>query len=198
MRQSSLVATVNLGEKVHATSSAGNVCVVCTTGRDTLVYDVRKLEKEYKKIESPLKYQNRCVVLFDETCYAIGSIEGRVAIQHIEDSFPNKNFAFKCHRTEKDVYPVNSICVNPKYGTFSTAGSDGTFGFWDKESKQRLRSFRRCNAPISCSAFNGTGSLFAYAVSYDWSTGIDGVNAQTLANNIILRTISDDEVKKRS
>jgi hypothetical protein len=34
----------------------------------------------------------------DKTGYLIGSIEGRVAVQHVEEANSSKNFTFKCHR----------------------------------------------------------------------------------------------------
>lgn len=47
------------------------------------------------------------------------------------------NFSFKCHResppgqsSATNVYSVNAISFHPTFGTFSTAGSDGTFHFW--------------------------------------------------------------------
>lgn len=55
------------------------------------------------------------------------------------------------------------------YGTFSTAGSDGTVSFWDKDSKQRLKPFSNVNGTIPCTTFNRNGTIFAYAISYDWS-----------------------------
>ena len=48
-------------------------------------------------------------------------------------------------------------------------GSDGTFNFWDKDSKQRLKPFTRLTQPIPCCCFNMDGKIFAYASSYDWS-----------------------------
>lgn len=52
----------------------------------------------------------------------------------------------QCHRKDdpapsksSSVYAVNDIKFHP-YGTFATAGSDGTINFWDKESKTRLKS----------------------------------------------------------
>mmetsp|Transcript_58213 Transcript_58213/g.161301 ORF Transcript_58213/g.161301 Transcript_58213/m.161301 type:complete len:349 (+) Transcript_58213:97-1143(+) len=86
---------------------------------------------------SPLKHQTRCIATFpDQTGYAIGSIEGRVAIQHVDASKKDKNFAFKCHRQSgqqlvqgkqtSEVYAVNAIAFHP-LGTFATAGSDGVF-----------------------------------------------------------------------
>lgn len=81
-----------------------------------------------------------------------------------------KCFSFKCHRDEtKNVYSVNDISFHPTYGTFSTAGADGTISFWDKDSKQRLKTLPKSNGTIACTAYNRTGNIFAYAVSYDWT-----------------------------
>jgi len=64
---------------------------------------------------------------------------------------------------------VNAISFHPLHGTFSTAGSDGTFNFWDKDSKQRLKGFSNIGSPISATTFNRNGTFFAYAAAYDWS-----------------------------
>lgn len=51
-------------------------------------------------------------------------------------SIYSANFSFKCHRETPagspnvNVFSVNAISFHPTYGTFSTAGSDGTFHFW--------------------------------------------------------------------
>lgn len=48
----------------------------------------------------------------------------------------SKCFSFKCHRDEtKNVYSVNHISFHPMYGTFSTAGADGT---GKKKKNQKL------------------------------------------------------------
>lgn len=52
------------------------------------------------------------------------------------------DFAFKCHRDGSDIYPVSSIAFHP-FGTFATTGSDGTFCFWDKDARQKLKAFTK-------------------------------------------------------
>ena len=52
-------------------------------------------------------------------------------------------------------------------------------------------------APISCSGFNRDGTIFAYAVSYDWSKGYSEYNPQTMKNAILLHSIKEDEVKPK-
>ncbi|XVE93091.1 hypothetical protein REPUB_Repub01dG0160200 [Reevesia pubescens] len=81
--------------------------------------------------------------------------------------------------------------------TFATAGSDGAFNFWDKDSKQRLKAMSRCGQPIPCSTFNNDGSLYAYSVCYDWSKGAENHNPATAKTYIFLHLPQDSEVKSK-
>ena len=64
------------------------------------------------------------------------------------------------HGTQAAVYSVNSIAFH-KYGTFATAGSDGNFHFWDKDSRQRLKAFDLSQGvPIPVCKFSLDGGLF--------------------------------------
>lgn len=67
--------------------------------------------------------------------------------RYIEEKDAGSNFSFKCHRQDQNgakdqqlVFAVNAITFHQGYGTFSTAGADGTINFWDKDSKTRLKS----------------------------------------------------------
>lgn len=64
---------------------------------------------------------------------------------------------------------VNSIAFHPEHGTLATAGSDGKFSFWDKDSRTKLKTSEQMEQPITCCNFDAKGQIFAYAVSYDWS-----------------------------
>ena len=140
------IATVNVNERVYAMDVIGDIAVVACADRNIHIFDVRNISAPLKTHQSPLRHQIRTVALFpDQQGYAIGSIEGRVHIQHLNDGDGGRDFAFKCHRdpTTQDIYAVNAISFNKKHGTFVTAGSDGTFNFWDKDAKQRLKGFPR-------------------------------------------------------
>jgi len=197
-RQSAPAFSLNLPERVYCADCKPPLCVVATAERHIVVFDLRKPQVEFKRFSSPLKYQSRVISAFvDKTGFALGSIEGRVAIHHVEDKDSSKNFAFKCHRDNNDIYAVNVIAFHPGFGTFATAGSDGTYHFWDKDSKQRLKAFNRCNNAISAGAFNFDGSIFAYAVSYDWSKGSEFYNPATQQNHILLHPTTEAEIKPR-
>jgi mRNA export factor len=198
LRQSTPAAVVQMPERVYCMDVLFPLAVVATAERKVLIYNLNNPKVEYKKLDSPLKYQSRSLACFpDKKGFALGSIEGRVAIHHVENADASKNFAFKCHRDGNNVYAVNSISFHPGFGTFSTAGSDGTFHFWDKSSKQRLQKFEKMPQPIPCSSFNMDGSLFAYACSYDWSKGTDNYNPSTAKNNILIHPCKPTEVRPR-
>jgi mRNA export factor len=189
--------TQPLPERLYTMDIKFPLCVVGTAERNVIIYDLRNFRTEWKRIPSPLKFQTRSIACFpDKSGFAIGSIEGRVGIHYINDADSSKNFAFKCHREGNDVYAVNAICFHPVHGTFATAGSDGTFHFWDKDSKQRLKQFSKQSQPISAATFNFDGSLFVYAASYDWTKGHEGYNP-TQSSSIFVHAVNDAEIKKK-
>ncbi|MCO5578115.1 hypothetical protein L7F22_031953 [Adiantum nelumboides] len=144
LRQSNPVHTQMLPDKCYAISVRHPLMVVATAERHVVIFNLASPQ-------SPLKYQTRCVATFpDRQGYLIGSIEGRVAVQHIEEAQQSKNFTFKCHRDNNDIYAVNAINFHPVHSTFATAGSDGAYNFWDKENKQRLKwvSFDPAGRPL--------------------------------------------------
>ncbi|CAO3667879.1 unnamed protein product [Rhizopus microsporus] len=165
------VGTVQLPERLYSMDTKNGLLVAATADRHVLVFNLSNPTTIYKKTISPLKWQSRAVSCFiDGKGYAIGSIEGRLGIQYIDEAESAKNFSFKCHRDEtKNVYSVNSIAFHPVSGTFATTGADGTVTFWDKDSKQRLSSLPRQNNTIACGAYNRNGTIFAYGISYDWT-----------------------------
>ncbi|KAG7666075.1 GLE2 [[Candida] subhashii] len=215
MRSPQPMTTVQLPERVYAMDASQKLLVVGCADRHISVIDLNNPQQIFKNYQSPLKWQTRTICCYPQANgFAIGSIEGRCAIQYITENEQKKfGFSFKCHRkggttsastvvrssanSESQAYPVNSIAFHPIYGTFSTAGSDGTFCFWDKDAKQRLKSFPVLPGSISATAFNKNGSIFAYAVSYDWSLGHMG-NKPDYPNVIKLHASKDEEIKQKN
>lgn len=111
MRQANPAASIQLNERVYAMDVKGSVLAVATAtvpenvvDRGTtrserknkiFVYDLASPNQPFRTIDSPLKYQHRCLQIFpDKTGFAVGSVEGRVAISHIHEKDLGKNFAF--------------------------------------------------------------------------------------------------------
>jgi len=207
LRSPTPVSTVQLPERCYSMDVQYPLMVVGTAERHIQIFNLTNPTSAYKTIPSPLKWQTRVVSCFtssQNSGFAIGSIEGRVAIQYVDEKDSSNNFSFKCHRRDqtpnaKDqslVYAVNDISFHPVHGTFSTCGSDGTIHFWDKDARTRLKTFEAAPGPISATAFNRNGTIFAYAVSYDWSKGHTGMTPGH-PNKLMLHACKDDEVKKR-
>ncbi|KAH8795712.1 putative poly(A)+ RNA export protein [Hyaloscypha bicolor E] len=202
LRQSQPAATVQCQERVYTLDVKKNLLVIGTADRYINVINLSEPAKFYKTIQSPLKWQTRVVSCFpDASGFAVGSIEGRCAIQYVEEKDAASNFSFKCHRDPPqnnmtNVYSVNAISFHPQHGTFSTAGSDGTFHFWDGVAKHRLKGYPTTGGTISATAFDRSGQIFAYAVSYDWSKGY-ATNTPQYPNKVMMHPVGAEECKPR-
>lgn len=86
LRQSQAAATVTCQERVYTMDVKGALLVVGTADRYINVINLNEPTKFYKTIQSPLKWQTRVVSCFTEgNGFAVGSIEGRCAIQYVEE-----------------------------------------------------------------------------------------------------------------
>ena len=201
----------DIGERIYAFDIVYPRCVIGTApdpaGRHQIhVYDLTSMKK-VEQIVSPLTHQMRTIAIFpDGLGFAVGSVEGRVGIQYFQEK--SKNFAFRCHRetppqrnSECLVYPVNSITFNRKWSTFATAGGDGIFSFWDKDTKQKLKEFGKCGQTISAGAFQQTHDahtmpLYVYAISYDYHKGPEYLK-EGERHTLWLHMTQDDEIKPK-
>jgi len=60
--------------------------VAGTADRHVVIYNLNNPSTPFKQLTSPLKWQTRTIACFPGgNGYGIGSIEGRVAIQYVED-----------------------------------------------------------------------------------------------------------------
>ncbi|TID17692.1 hypothetical protein CANINC_003961 [Pichia inconspicua] len=204
MRQQQPICTLNMPERVYAMDSSQKLLVVGTAERHILIINLDSPDKIFKTTMSPLKFQTRSIGCYPKgDGYAVGSIEGRCGIQYVDDIQQKQNgFSFKCQRVNKpgskesNIYSLNSVVFNPQFGTFATAGSDGTFSFWDKDLRHRLKGYPALGGTIPVVNFNRTGMLFAYAISYDWSKGYQG-NSMNYPNTVRIHVCKEDEVKPK-
>jgi mRNA export factor len=73
-------------ERVYTMDVRNQLLVIGTADRYINIVNLNDPTKFYKTIQSPLKWQTRVVSCFtDANGFAIGSIEGRCAIQYVED-----------------------------------------------------------------------------------------------------------------
>lgn len=147
---SSPVAKLDLPGKAFAmdVDAAHSRLIIATSGRRNVVVDWRagKAEQVLDR-ESSLKFQTRTIRFIpDGRGFALGSVEGRVGVEFLDElpglpSHSMKRYAFKCHRVNDTVYPVNCIAFHPKYTTtFATGGCDGSVVLWDGGNKKKVRA----------------------------------------------------------
>ncbi|KAB5570831.1 WD40-repeat-containing domain protein [Coniochaeta sp. 2T2.1] len=115
-----------------------------------------------------------------------------------------KPITWQCHRNPRsttsnpvitDIYSVNAVAVHPTVkGCVATAGSDGSYRFWNAELSTHNRSYSDVGSPITACAFDCTGLWFAYAVGYDWAKGCYH-NEASIPTRLVLHRVSKDDAK---
>ena len=60
------IMSIDMGERVYAADVDYPMAVVGTAGRGLRIYNLENQPKEFKRVESPLKYQHRCISIFKD------------------------------------------------------------------------------------------------------------------------------------
>ena len=200
--KSHLASTCELPAKAFTMDVSGRHVVVGCAKRKVAIFDVRKLDQAVQVSSSTLKHQTRVLrCMPDAAGYALGTVEGRIAIEYIDmEEHNRRTYSFKCHRIKdkvrgtEDVYPVNAIAFHPVHGTFATGGCDGHVYTWDGHAKKRLAHFTRYPTSVAAMDFSADGSLLAVAASYTFEKGeLDKPEAE----QIFVRSVADEEVRPR-
>lgn len=86
LRQSTPITSIDCQERVYTMDTKDKLLVIGTADRYIDIINLNDPVKFYKTLQSPLKWQTRVVSCFtDATGFAVGSIEGRCAIQYVEE-----------------------------------------------------------------------------------------------------------------
>lgn len=220
LRQPNPAATLPLTERIYAMDANNQAVVVATADKQMHIFDLNAGNK-ISEFKSPLSYQSRCVSLFyDGKGFVAGCTEGRICVEYFDELHhkpqmaqnptykPNtKNFAFKCHRDQTDVFGVNAIDFHPR-NTFCSVGSDGVISFWDKDARHRLANLElfKHKSPITDIRYSPFGNMVFYACSYDWCRGAEnnadltpqlGAKSCLMAHTLQPVEYTPKEVKKK-
>eukprot|EP01018_Ginkgo_biloba_P036486 Gb_18321 [translate_table: standard] len=160
---------------VESMSLVGYYLVVATGITTVNIYDLRNMSEPIQQRESSLKYKTKCVRCYpNKLGYAVGSVEGRVALEFFDLSEAGQanRYAFRCHPKSKSarysLVAVNAIEFHPIYGTFVTGDNEGYSIIWDGKRKQRLYQYPRYPASVADLSYNRDGQLLAVASSYTY------------------------------
>lgn len=201
-------ATFELPEKVlslcagtpGAPAASMPLVVVATAGRQIVLLDLRRPGETMQRRESSLKCQTRCVAqMCSGEGYTLGSVEGRVAVEYVDDSpeVQQRKYAFKCHRLnvagQDTMFPVNTIAFHPLHGTFATGGCEGHVYVWDGERKKRICALGRYPTSIASLAFSPSGEMLAIASSYTYENG----EVTHPPDAIYIRRVDETEVRPK-
>jgi mRNA export factor len=86
LRSPQPIASVDCQERVYTLDTKAKLLVVGTADRYINIINLDNPTKFYKTLQSPLKWQTRVVSCFnDASGFGVGSIEGRCAMQYVDD-----------------------------------------------------------------------------------------------------------------
>lgn len=193
-------AVIPLSERAYSMDSLGYLMVLGLAGRRLVVFDVRKPMTPFQERYSQLRYQTRCVTCWpDSMGFIVAGVDGTVSVDYIQEHRQNENAVFTCHRDKGGSFSINAVRFNRRTGVFATAANDGHVFFWDKDrhSRAHAKRFERMPAPICDVDFYHDGSMYAYAVGYDWSQGADGNKYGAESNYIVLQNIEEGDMVLR-
>lgn len=83
-----------------------------------------------------------------------------------------------------------------KANLVATAGGDGHFTFWDVMKRSRIRHFGDAGGAISAAAFSRDGSMYAYAVGYDWAMG-HAKNTPDYPRKLMVHRVTEEDLTKQ-
>ncbi|KAI1331216.1 WD repeat domain-containing protein [Xylariaceae sp. FL0255] len=204
------VVSLSCYDRVYSMDTQKSLLVIATAGTQMQLVDLRNPSTILKTVQSSLTHQTKVVrALPDGKAWATGSIEGRVAITHVDDKSKPENFTFRCHRSQPEpigrsriketkIWAVNDIAIHPIHHSICvTAGSDGCFHIWDLPNRRRTRSYPTVPASdgkhpdaITAVSFSHDGRFLAYATGYDWSRGCAG-NVPKIKTKVMLHEVGD-------
>jgi mRNA export factor len=86
LRQQTPAASLTMQERVYTLDVSQSLMVVGCAERYINIINLANPTAIFKTIQSPLKWQTRVISCFpDATGFAVGSIEGRCAIQYVDE-----------------------------------------------------------------------------------------------------------------
>lgn len=86
LRSPQPIGTVQMPERVYSMDTRNRSLVAATADRHIVLIDLNNPTTVFKQVVSPLRWQTRVVTCFpDGTGYMVGSIEGRVGVQYLNE-----------------------------------------------------------------------------------------------------------------
>ena len=209
LRQEEPAWTFLAGERVFF-SGASTLFrgVAYTHTNHILIFDTRGSDSfvPERRVSSLLKQIRSFSISKPDFGWAVGSIDGRIAIEYFGDiRHQAQRFAFECHREQEEipenseeninqenpesnlrtiVYPVNALAFSSS-GILASGSSAGTVNFWNLEEKRKISELSSGDTAISAMDFSPDGNSIAIAMSYMWDKGpiehgLDGFGIYTL------------------
>eukprot|EP00923_Selenidium_pygospionis_P021797 GHVN01037522.1.p1 GENE.GHVN01037522.1~~GHVN01037522.1.p1 ORF type:complete len:641 (+),score=130.75 GHVN01037522.1:435-2357(+) len=95
------------------------------------------------------------------------------------------------------IFPVNCVDIDPQRHTVATGSSDGYILLFNLHNRTHVSKFERVKCPIVDLKFNSTGSMLAYALSYDWHKGHSSYKLGASPSRVYIHTADRPQSAER-
>ena len=194
LRQEEPAATLALGYKAFCSDLLLPYLAVGMSDEKLALIDLNNLQALQNKsvdiYESPLGTGSTLTTVAfssDGAGIAVGAHDGRANVSKFTTdivgnlklspvvTFRTKKYANYIPVSKQVMYPVHDIGFSPLHNDFVfTAGGEGTINFWDFNRRDKIKSYNFDGAPVTRTKMSPDGLLMAYALGYDWLSGIGG------------------------
>jgi cell cycle arrest protein BUB3 len=171
--------TLSFHEKVILSEVCHSSTIIAHGDKSSVfIVDVRHPEAIERRVSS-LGHQLRsaCAAFPDPFGWAIGSIDGRIAIEYLGDLRRQaQRFSFSTTRHDSSqsvtLFPVNALCFHPATGVLTSGSCSGNIAFWDLTRKRKLAELQSpFGVAVAGLDYSGDGALLAAAFAYTWDQG---------------------------
>lgn len=168
----------NFNQKIMFMGVSGSKIVSYGNMNYVFIVDIDDEKYFERRIASLGKQLRTFEICPDGLKWAIGSIDGRIALEYFGDlKHQAQRFSFNCNKHENDedkviIYPINSLAFHPITGILTSCDSFGRLFFWDIENKRKLAEiYATHDNSVSSIDYNSDGSLLAISYSYMFDKG---------------------------
>jgi mRNA export factor len=196
----------SFGAPVHHMDLSTAPLATFLCGRKCVVYNLQTMQKSHdaEPVAKASYAMRRVANLKDQSQVFACTVDGRIANlalspQQVPDQFKAHGGADPRNAKLFDAYQMNFLCAHPTNKTLISGASDGLIRCFDISQRGRFfefepRLFNNQPIPVSAGDLSADGMMLAYGLSYDWSLGKDGFNAQA-PQGVFLKALQAEHVR---
>lgn len=161
-------------EKKFNDVTCSNFSLVAVDTEKIFLFDIRNMKSPQTTLNHVNIGEVTSVEYIENESVICGGAEGRICVNYLDEK-ANKNYSFKCHRTEVEgkafIFSVNTLAYDKKRRLLYSGGSDGHLCGWDYVKRKRVFKSPKEDLPVNHIILNDDNSTLVYSTSELYEDG---------------------------